>query len=173
MSLQMPALLNRTYFLDIAKTKSITVFLDAFLTPQVNITSSTDHVVLNPTAWFTLVSFKNGIPNNTVYYLGDNRHFIQKYYNRHIQIKCNNGHVLLSHVQWKNLIYLSNLCINSQILTLFESHQQLVQWRDNCLQTQSFYAPPPINGIDFQLLYNTFTPKTFIPVPCYVNVLHF
>jgi len=52
-----------------AKTKCVNVFLDVFLKSQVKITCSSLVVVLNAVAWLILFSFKNGMPNNTVYQL--------------------------------------------------------------------------------------------------------
>jgi hypothetical protein len=117
----MPALLYCTNFLDSARTKFETVFLDEYLTPQVKIASSTHHVVLNPTARVIVVSFKNGIPKNTVYHLADSHHFLQMYSNRHIRITCNNAHVLLHNVQWNNLLHLSGFRINSNFNALWGS----------------------------------------------------
>jgi hypothetical protein len=45
-------------------------FFYVYLTPQVEIAGSSRAMVLNAFAWFILLSFKNGIPNNTLYQLG-------------------------------------------------------------------------------------------------------
>jgi hypothetical protein len=161
----MPALLNRTFFLSNVGTKVVSIFLNEYFIPHVKIVTPTHQVVLNPTEWFTLVYFKNKIFENACYRLGDSHQFLDTYYNLSIQITCYNSYVLLSKGQWRNLSHVSNCNINAQILKLFEVHHELVQWRDNCIRSNAFCAPPPINEIDFQLLYNTFIPKTFIPVP--------
>jgi hypothetical protein len=161
----MPALLNRTFFLNNVGTKFVSVFLNEYFIPHVKIGTSTHQVVLNPTEWFTLVSFKNKIFKKSCYQLGDSHLFLDTHYNRSIRITCYNSYVLLSKGQWRTLLHLSNSNINAQILKLFEVHHELVQWRDNCIRSNAFCAPPLINEIDFQLLYNTFMPKIFIPVP--------
>ena len=75
------------------KTKYVTVFLDVFLTPQVKIAYSSLVAVLNAVAWFILVSFKNGMPNNTVYQLADCYHTLNMYYKGHNRITCKDVHV--------------------------------------------------------------------------------
>jgi hypothetical protein len=161
----MPALLNRTFFPNNVGTKFVSVFLNEYFTPHVKIGTSTHQVVLNPTEWFTLVSFKNKTFKNSYYRLGDIHLFLDTHYNRSIRIICYNSYVLLSKGQWRTLLHLSNSNINAQILKLFDVHHELVQWRDNCIRSNAFCAPPLINEIDFQLLYNTFMPRIFIPVP--------
>jgi hypothetical protein len=58
---QMPALLQRSCFINNAKTKCVTLSLEVYLTLQVKIANSSRAVVLNAIAWFILLSFKNGI----------------------------------------------------------------------------------------------------------------
>jgi len=53
--------------------------------------------------------------------------------NRYIRIICKKTHMLLSTVQWQNLIYLSSSCINTLILKFFQAHKILAQWRNNYL----------------------------------------
>ena len=75
------------------KIKCVTVFLDVFLTTEVKIACSSLVVVLNTVAWFILVSFKNGMPNNTVYQLADCYHTLNMYYKGHNRITCKDVHV--------------------------------------------------------------------------------
>jgi hypothetical protein len=161
----MPALLNHTFFLNNAGTKFVSVFLNQYFIPHVKIGTSTHQVVLNPKASFTLASFKNNILKNFLYQLCDSHQFLDVHYNRYIRITCNNSYVLLSNGEWRTLLHLSSYNINTHILRLFEAQQQLVQWRENCIRSNAFCAPPPINEIDSQFLYNTFIPKIFIPAP--------
>jgi hypothetical protein len=137
----MPTLLNRTFFLNNVGTKFVSLFLKEYFIPHVKISTSTHQVVLNPTEWFTLVSFKNKIFENSCYRLADSHLFLDMYYNRSIRIT----YVLLSKGQWRTLLHLSNSNINAQILKLFEVHHELVQWRDNCIRSNAFCAQPPIN----------------------------
>ena len=53
-----------------------------YLTAQVDTAGSSRAVVLNAIAWFILLSFKNGIPNNTVYQLGGCCHTLDMYYKK-------------------------------------------------------------------------------------------
>jgi hypothetical protein len=148
----MPALLNRTFFLNNVATKFVSVFLKEYFIPHIKIGTSTHQVVLNPTEWFTLVSFKNKFFKNSCYRLGDSHLSLDTHYNRSIRSTCYNSYVLLSKSQWRTFVHLSNSNINAQILKLFEVHHKLVQWRDNCIRSNAFCAPPLINAIDFQLL---------------------
>ena len=75
------------------KIKCVTVFLDVFLTTEVKIACSSLVVVLNTVAWFILVSFKNGMPNNTVYQLADCYRTLNMYYKGHNRITCKDIHV--------------------------------------------------------------------------------
>jgi hypothetical protein len=88
-------------------------FFYVYLTLQVDIAGSSCAVVLNAIAWLILLSFKNGIPNNTLYRLGGCCHTIGMYYERCVCITCKSVHVLLSKTQQANLMDLANSCINS------------------------------------------------------------
>jgi hypothetical protein len=109
---QMSALLQRSCFINNAKTQCVTFSLEVYLTLQVKIANSLHAVVLNAIAWFILLLFKNRIPNNTVYQLGDCYHTLGIYYKRCICIECKGVHVLLSKTQWPNLMGFASSCIN-------------------------------------------------------------
>jgi len=67
------------YFLNDAKTKYVTFFLDVYLMLQLKIACTSSAVVLNAIAWLILSSSKNGMLSNTVYELGDCYHTLDRH----------------------------------------------------------------------------------------------
>src|SRR5215470_4467701 len=116
----MPSLLNCDFFLNNGRTKFVTVFLNEYFIPHVRIVTSTHSVVLSPTTWFTLMSFKTAICRNFCYQLDASHQFFCVHSNRSVQITCNGSYVLLSKGQWNTLLHLGTSNINAQILQLFE-----------------------------------------------------
>jgi len=84
---QMTALLRRTFFFNKQETKYVSIYLNDDLKPQVNIGTSSGHVVLNDLQLFILVTFKKNISKNEVHELGDPHHTLSMYCGRYILIK--------------------------------------------------------------------------------------
>ena len=80
------------------------------LTQQVKILCSSYAAVLSDIECFILLSFKNGIPNNTVYQLKTVNHTPATcmYYKWYIRTSCTDDHVLLSKSQWAYLMDLAS-----------------------------------------------------------------
>jgi hypothetical protein len=68
----------------------VTVYLGDDLKPYVKIATPSDHVVLNITQWFILVTFKSDMPNYKVHELGDPRHNLSVYFGPYIRITSEN-----------------------------------------------------------------------------------
>jgi hypothetical protein len=49
---------------------------------------------------------------------------------------------------------LAGSCINRQILKLFHLHDELLEWRNKCVESKSFCTPPETKAIDFETLYD-------------------
>ena len=73
-------------FLNQPETKYVSIYLNEDLKPQVNIGTSSGHVVLNEMQWIILVTFKSNIAKNEVHDLGDPRHTVLMYCGRYIRI---------------------------------------------------------------------------------------
>jgi hypothetical protein len=69
----MYSLLQRTYYLNEQEIKYVSVYLNYDLKPQVTISSSSGHAVLNEIQWFILVTFNSDIPKNKGHELGDSQ----------------------------------------------------------------------------------------------------
>jgi len=64
-----------------------------FLTPPVKFAFSSLVVILNAVACIILLSFKNGMPNNTAYQLADCYHTLNMCYKGRNRITCKDVHV--------------------------------------------------------------------------------
>ena len=148
----MLTLLERIYFINKQRSKNVCTYLDDDLAPQVRITSSTGHVVLNQIQWFILVTFKDFEPG--VYYLGDSRHELFMYCGQYIRIKCENAQVILNKAEWSCLMELARSCLNRQIHIFFRLQEELLEWCNKCWTSKSFCTPPSTNAIDFESLYD-------------------
>lgn len=155
------SLLERVYFLNKQRTKYVSLFLDENLTPQVKITSSSPNVVLNQIQWFILVTFKDAIAKNEVHELGDTRHTLSMYCGRYIRIMSEDIQVFLSKSEWSYLMELAGSCIDRQIHKLYQLHDEMIEWRNTCLESKTFCTPPQTNAIDFETLYDEIMYKTF------------
>jgi hypothetical protein len=93
-------------------TKYVTIFLDKNLTPQVKTLRSSRTVVLNKIQRFILATFKDHIPKNVLYELGQQRHTLDLYCRRYICITSDDIHVLLNKSPWAYLMELASSCID-------------------------------------------------------------
>jgi hypothetical protein len=57
---------------------------------------------------------------------------------RYIPITCDDVHILLSKSQWAYLMDSAGSCINRQILKLFHLHEELLEWRNKCIESKFF-----------------------------------
>jgi hypothetical protein len=146
-------LLQRAYILNEARTEYVAIHLTKHMTPQIKILSSSTAVFLDPAIWSLLISFKNGVPKNTVNQLRDSYHSLQVCYKWFISIMFYGVLVLLSKYQWNALMDLACTRLNTPILKLFQVHRELVQRHSKFLKTNSFCTPPCISGTDFHLLH--------------------
>ena len=87
---QITGLLCRAFFFNERETKYFYIYLNEDFKSQVTIGSSSDHVVLNGIQWFILVAFKSNISKNEVQELGDPRHTLSMFSERHICITSEN-----------------------------------------------------------------------------------
>jgi hypothetical protein len=65
---------------------------------------------------------------------------------------------------------LASSCINRQI-KLFKLYDKLIQWRNKCLETQSFCTPPNTSATDFEtlfdeIMYQKLINKNLMPSSC-------
>jgi hypothetical protein len=147
------SLLQRTYHLNELGTKYVSIYLNDDLKPQVKIGTSSGHAVLNDTQRFILVTFKGDIPKSVVHELGDSRHTLSVYCGRYIRITSENTQVSLSKKDWSQLMELPSACIDRQVIKFCRTQDELVEWRDKCVESRSFADPPNTNAIDFETLY--------------------
>jgi hypothetical protein len=145
-------MLERIYYLNKQRTKNVCLYLDDNLEPKVKITSYRHRVVLTQTQWFILVTFKDY--KCGVHDLGDSSHSLFMYCGRYIRIKCENAHVVLNTMEWSCLMELAKCCLNRQIYKFFRLHEELLEWSNKCLVSNSFCTPPSTNAIDFDSLYD-------------------
>jgi hypothetical protein len=150
--LQMTGLLRRTFFFNEQETQYVSVYLNENLKPHVKIGTSSGHVVLNDLQWFILVIFKSNISKNKVHELGDSRHTLPVYCGRYIRITSENTQVYLSKKDWSHLMDLASPCIDRQVIAFCRLQDELVEWRDRCVQSKCFCTPPKANSIDFDTL---------------------
>jgi hypothetical protein len=127
---------ERIYYLNKQRTKNVCIYLDDNLEPQVNITSFTCLVVLNQMQWFIIVSFKEY--KFGVHELGDSSLNLFMYCGRCIRIKCENAHVILNKTEWSCLMELAISCLNRQIYKFFRLQEELLEWCNNCLESNFF-----------------------------------
>jgi len=152
---QMAGLLRRTYYLNEQETKYVSIYLNnGDLKPQVKIGTSSGHAVLNELQWFILVTFKGDIPKNEVHELGDAQHTLSVYCGRFIRITSENTQVCLSKKDWSQLMDLASGCIDREVIKYGRLQDELLEWRNKCLESKSFCTPPETNAIDFNTLWN-------------------
>ena len=130
----MTVLLRRTFFFNEQGTKYISVYVNGDLKPQVNIGTSSGHVVLNDLQWFILLTFKSDILKMEVHELGDSRHNLPMYSGRYIRITNENTQVYLTKNYWSQLMDLASACIDREVIILCRLQDELVEWRDNCVE---------------------------------------
>ena len=166
----MQSLLRRTYYLNERETKYVSIYLnDDDLKPLVKIGTSSGHVVLNYTQWFILVTFKNDIPKSEVHELGDSLHTLSVYCGRYIRITSENTQVYLSKKDWSQLMDLASACIDKQVIKFGRLQDELIEWRNKCVESKSFAEPPNTNAIDFENLYDELGYKTELFNKPYAN----
>lgn len=159
MFFQMTGLLRRTFFFNERETKYVSVYLNENLKPQVKIGTSSGHVVLNDLQWFILVTLKSTISKNEVHELGDPRHTLSMYCGRYIRITSENTQVYLSKKDWSQLMDLASACIDRHVLKFCRLQDDMVEWRDKCVESKCFCTPPNTNAIDFDALWDELTYK--------------
>jgi hypothetical protein len=122
---QMPALLERVYYLNKQRKKHVCIYLDENLTTKLKIAGSTKHVVLNQIQWFILVTFDSY--KSAVNELGDSRNNLFTYCERYIRMKCGDDQVVLNKIEWSCLVDLASSCVDRQIHKFFRLQEELVE----------------------------------------------
>ena len=150
----MLTLLERVYFLNKQRIKLVNIFLDETLKLHVKIANSSRRVELNQMQWFILVTFKDHIPKSEVHELGDSQHTLSLHCVQYIRITSENVHVFLNKSEWSDLMELARTCMDRQIHKLFRLHEDLIEWRKKCYESNSYCTPPDTNVIDFETLYD-------------------
>jgi hypothetical protein len=135
--------------------------MDECLTPHIKTVCSSRAIALNRIQWFILVTFKDHTPKDVVHELGDTRHTLDLYCGRYIRFTSDDFHILLSKSQWAYIMDLAGSCVNRQILELFRLHDELLEWRNKCIESKSFCTSPETNAIDFETLYDEIMFKTY------------
>ena len=148
------ALLEHAYFLKKQRTKYVSIFLVEILQPHNKSASSSRSVVLNQIQWFILVTFKSHIPKSEVHEPGDSRHTLSLHCGRYIRIMSEDVQVFLNKTDWSDLMELARVSMGRQILKLFRLHEDLIEWRNKCYESNSYCTPPDTNVIDFETLYD-------------------
>jgi len=120
----------------------------------VKIGTPSGHAVLNEMQWFILVTFKGDIPKNELHELGDSQHTLSVYCGRYIRITSENTQVHLSKKDWAQLLDLASACIDREVIKYGRLQEELTELRNKCFESKSFAAPPDINAIDFNTLWN-------------------
>jgi len=123
----------------------------------VDIETSSGYVVLNDLHWFILVTFKSIISKNEVYEFGDSRHTLSMYCWRYIRITSENTQVYLSKKHWSQMMDLASACIDRQLIKFCRLQDELVEWRDKCVESKCFCTRPNTNAIDFDSLWDELT----------------
>ena len=102
----------------------------------------------------TVVTSKSDIPKGVVHELGDSPHTLSVYCGRYIRITSENTQVHLSKKDWSQLLELASACIDRQVIKFCRLQDELVEWRNKCVESKSFCIPPNTNAIDFETLYD-------------------
>jgi hypothetical protein len=68
--------------------------------------------------------------------------------------------VHLSKKDWSQLMDLASACIDRQVIKFMRLQDELVEWREKCVESKSFSNPPNTNAIDFETLYDELGYKT-------------
>jgi hypothetical protein len=144
------------------RTKCVSIYLNDELQPQVKLGTSSCHAVLNETQWFILVTFKSDIPKSVVHELGASRHNLSLYCGRYIRITSEITQVSLSKKDWSQFMELGSACIDRQVIKFCRLQDELVEWRNKCVESKSFADPPNTNTIDFETLYDERSHGTFL-----------
>jgi hypothetical protein len=88
------------------------------------------------------VTFKSEIPKNEVHELGDSQHTPCMHYGRYIRITSEKTQVYLSKNDWSQLMELASACIDRQVIKFMRLQDELVEWRDKCVENKTFCTPP-------------------------------
>ena len=91
---------------------------------------------------------------NVKYELGDSRPTLSVYCGRYIRIMSEDVQVFLNKSEWSDLMELASACMDGQTLKLFTLHDDLLEWRNKCYESKSYFTPPKTNVIDFETWYD-------------------
>jgi len=73
----------------------------------------------------------------------------------------------LSKKDYSQLTDLASACIDRQVIKFCTLEDELVEWRDNCVQSKCFCTLPNTNAIDFDTLWDELSIKTsLVPNKC-------
>jgi hypothetical protein len=96
----------------------------------------------------TFDKFKSGVNE-----LGDSSHNLFMYCGRFIRIKCMSDQVVVLKSEWSHLMKLASACLGRQIRKL-PVLQEVLAWRDRCLEFNTQRKHPSTTVIDFESLYD-------------------
>ena len=112
--------------------------------------------------WITVFhscEFKSNIWKNDVHELGDSRHTLSMYCGRYIGITSEKTQVYLSKKYWSQLMDLASACIDRQVINFCRIQDDLVEWRDKCVESKCWCTPPNTNAINFDALWDELSYK--------------
>jgi hypothetical protein len=89
-----------------------------------------------------------------VHELGESRHTLSVYCGRYIRITSESTQVSLSIKDWSHLMKLASACMERQVIKFCRIQDELVEWRNKCVEIKPFAYPPNTNAIDFETLYD-------------------
>jgi hypothetical protein len=110
----------------------VSLYLGEDLKSYVTISTPSDHVVLNITQWFIMVTFKSDIPKNKVHELVDPRDTLSVYCVRYIRITNEKTLVYLRKNEWKELLGLASSCLDKRIIRFDRLQDELLEWPNEC-----------------------------------------
>ena len=60
----------------------------------------------------------------------------------------------------QNLADLADACIDRQVIIFYRLQDEIVEWRNKCVESKSIAEPPNTNAIDLETLYDEIGYKT-------------
>ena len=107
------------------------------------------------------MTFKDNTPKGEVHELGESRHTLSVPCGQYIRITSENTQVVLSKKNdWAYVTELASACINRKVIGFSRLQDDLVEWRNKCLQERSICTSPNANGIDIDSLYDELSRRT-------------
>jgi hypothetical protein len=71
-----------------------------------------------------------------------------------MRITSENTQEHLSKTDWSQVMDLASACVDRQVIKFWRLKDELVEWRNKCLESKYFCTPPNTNAIDFETWYD-------------------